>query len=127
MTDTTSSRMPGARLHALQILRIIAAMMVVLYHVGSGLSAEYQTRIHQFSLGYSGVDIFFVLSGFIITYTSRPGQGVLDFIVRRVARVVPLYWFLTSAVIVLAIVTPSLLNSTSITTETVNCLSPLLR
>lgn len=46
----------------LQLLRGIAAMLVVFYH---GTHTE---LLNIFKLGYMGVDLFFVLSGFIILY-----------------------------------------------------------
>jgi peptidoglycan/LPS O-acetylase OafA/YrhL len=55
-----------------------------------------------FTLGVSGVDIFFVISGFIICQVAaRPHTGALTFLVRRWWRIFPLYWIvLTFAVVV---------------------------
>ena len=83
-------------LEALTGLRFVAAMAVVLYHiplppsVGRGL-------ITLASRGYLGVSLFFVLSGFILTYTYiDPATGSLRGSVRafwwaRVARIYPVY------------------------------------
>jgi peptidoglycan/LPS O-acetylase OafA/YrhL len=107
------------QLPSLQILRFAAAFFVVLFHVGSGLQIQYQLTSNPFGLGAAGVDIFFVLSGFIISYTSNPARGFVDFARRRVARVVPLYWLLTLAVIIIASAKPDLLNSTVLTQRAV--------
>jgi len=52
--------------------------------------------------GTFGVDLFFVISGFIMVYTSEPlfGQktSAATFFVRRVVRIVPLYWMITLAI-----------------------------
>ncbi len=74
---------------SLQYLRAFAAIGVVVFHVLAGTS-------HPFPLGAAGVDIFFVLSGFLMfALTSRrpvtPGRFLLD----RITRIVPLYWIAT--------------------------------
>jgi len=59
------------------MLRALAAVMVVLYHLGphyqqTGGSAEWLIGLAQW--GFFGVDIFFVISGFVISYTVFPKQ-----------------------------------------------------
>lgn len=79
----------------LQYLRGIAALMVVLFHARS-----YFTDLPAWTgVGARGVDIFFVISGFIMAYTTREiGRDVsavkasLLFLFKRIIRVVPLYW-----------------------------------
>lgn len=105
------------RLPSLQLLRFFAALSVVLFHVGSGLAQEYPNLSNPFSLGLFGVDVFFVLSGFIMAYATDPARGSLHFALRRVARIVPLYWFLTLALVGIALVLPQLLNSTKVSAE----------
>ena len=64
-------------------------------------------------LGKAGVDVFFVLSGYIIwTSTLRTPTTVAGFLRRRFLRVAPLYWLLTSAAALTALAVPSLLRST---------------
>jgi peptidoglycan/LPS O-acetylase OafA/YrhL len=108
-----------SRLPSLQVLRFLAAFLVVLFHAGAGLQIEFGLSSNLFYYGASGVDVFFVLSGFIIAYTSDASRGVFYFLKRRVARIVPLYWFLTAGVIAIALVMPQLLNSTVVNAETV--------
>lgn len=103
------------KLQLLQVLRGFAATMVVLFHA-QGLAAAYAEapslsgQIMGSSGGY-GVDLFFVLSGFIIRYT-EPLEGYLPgpFLRRRVARIVPLYWLSMLAVIALRWTVPHLHN-----------------
>ncbi|WP_337267386.1 acyltransferase family protein [Oryzifoliimicrobium ureilyticus] len=80
----------------IQYLRAIAALAVVGFHIsetyGLGLQA-----------GAAGVDIFFVISGFIMWVTTNdrrmtPG----DFLWRRIRRIVPLYWIVTVTTFALA-------------------------
>lgn len=86
----------------LQILRGIAAASVVYFHI-RGITA----------FGGFGIDIFFVLSGFVIAMIIATGQTASNFVIHRVSRIVPLYWILTTCVFVLAALGPGLLNSTS--------------
>jgi exopolysaccharide production protein ExoZ len=96
------------RLNNLQILRAIAASLVVYYHCD----------VHFLGLdvfGSCGVDIFFVLSGFIMTMIAGRGSGAptpAEFLQRRIARIVPLYWSMTLAIFTVAALAPSVLHST---------------
>jgi exopolysaccharide production protein ExoZ len=104
------------KLEALQSLRAIAASLVVLNHAagvaaGHGLAREPLNFGANF-IGSQGVAIFFILSGFLMTYTADkpdgpipPGSRALHFATRRIARVVPLYWFFTLLVAAVAAVT----------------------
>ena len=74
--------------------------MVVALHSGfhSGVGS-------RFWWGQAGVDLFFVISGFIMVYVSRdvfgkPGAAI-DFLHRRIIRIVPLYWIATGAFVLL--------------------------
>src|SRR5205085_9963681 len=62
----------------LQALRGVACLLVVIYHTATqeelfGLSFQVLRPVHWF--GYAGVDLFFVLSGFIITMIGRKDLG----------------------------------------------------
>lgn len=98
---------------SVQILRGLAALMVVFGH------AQHHTLMQTLKLGGSfernhllpwgaGVDIFFVISGFIMVYASenlfgRKGASA-EFLARRVARIVPLYWMFTALYILFLVV-----------------------
>src|SRR5215831_6533142 len=93
-------------LYNIHLLRVVAALSVVYYHVTSEAGLGLDT-----SFGRRGVDVFFVISGFIIAYigTGKP----TEFFRRRLIRVVPFYWAATLAVFAVALVAPSLLRSTN--------------
>ncbi len=105
---------PMARrdLSSIQILRGLAAGLVVIAHVAEhadGISGNPVLITGRF-----GVDIFFVISGFIIAHIS--GDGPFDlksFAIRRVFRVVPLYWACTILVLALALIAPALFKTTA--------------
>ncbi len=89
----------GTSLEGLQMLRGIAALVVVLHHACSfvELPGIFNASIlgGLFSAGHLGVDIFFVLSGFIIAYAhpggTAPGK-IGPYLLRRMLRIYPLYW-----------------------------------
>jgi exopolysaccharide production protein ExoZ len=95
---------PGLLLN-LQLLRAIAALAVVYFHCTSEAGLNLPV-----SVGAHGVDVFFVISGFIISYIGArtPDQ----FLMRRVIRIVPFYWTATLAVFAAAWAAPHLLRST---------------
>ena len=98
------------KLISIQYLRGVAAMMVVVFHAlhetaGLGLPSP---SLHILE---AGVDIFFVISGFIMFYTTRRGMGTLEFYRHRIIRIVPLYWVMTSVVVVMMLAAPHLLQS----------------
>lgn len=97
---------------SIQYLRGIAAMMVVVVHWHPQLERMGYTGYWPHWLA-SGVDIFFVLSGFLMWITTRGKKvGVWEFYKRRLVRIVPLYWVLTSVAVAVMLVAPHLLQST---------------
>ncbi len=98
------------RLGALTGIRGIAAWLVVLYHVRASIHTIVpQPAIDVFAKGYLAVDLFFVLSGFVMWYTygKRMREGgraqVWPFLWRRLARVWPLHSFILTIFVALAI------------------------
>ena len=90
----------------LHLLRAIAALGVVYFHTTSTAGLRL-----PWDVGSRGVDVFFVISGFIIAYigTSKPQQ----FFRRRLIRVVPFYWAATLAVFALVLLAPRYFRSTT--------------
>ena len=89
-------------------------MMVVTFHVCDKLARmEGASGAIAFPVGLTGVDVFFVISGFIIFVTARQSDATpLGFMRKRLIRVVPLYWVLTLFVAAVAGAKPDLLAST---------------
>lgn len=80
---------------SIQHLRAVAALSVVVAHVAVYLGRLGFQGYWPNSLG-AGVDLFFVISGFImwVTTANRP-ISPLSFMLKRIARVAPLYWLVT--------------------------------
>jgi exopolysaccharide production protein ExoZ len=105
------------RLNLLQVYRGIAAILVVLFHLND-MSIERLKQVTFFNLfqaGWSGVDYFFVLSGFIMVYVHRSAIGKPDqlksFLVKRTVRIYPIYWIITLIVLAFFLVVPSFANN----------------
>lgn len=89
------------QLPAIQILRALAAVMVVFHHVQNDAARTAMEAGAGFSRSFllpwsAGVDLFFVVSGFVMVFSSErifaAAGGASQFLRRRVARIVPLYW-----------------------------------
>jgi peptidoglycan/LPS O-acetylase OafA/YrhL len=106
------------KLEGIQSLRAIAALLVVFCH-----SEVWQAKYFHdvtllptwFVFGESGVDLFFVISGFIIMYvTPRPfltWQDQGTFLFRRIARIYPAYWMVGVPMILLWWFNPHMINN----------------
>ncbi|SOZ15368.1 putative acyltransferase [Cupriavidus taiwanensis] len=114
----TASSPSIARLDSIQALRGLAAALVVLYHSGltlGGANAPVLNWLthHVIKRGHVGVDVFFVISGFIIAWVAvlarpRP-ERPLSFMVRRLCRLAPPYWTMSAIhALLLNPVTPAL-------------------
>jgi peptidoglycan/LPS O-acetylase OafA/YrhL len=94
--------------------------MIVLDHgLSSGASAS-SSGVALFgwnSLLPIGVDIFFVISGFIMMLVSERESRAPIFLAHRVARIVPIYWFYTLLLAAGAVVAPWILRWTTLTPE----------
>lgn len=103
----------GHELVSIQCLRGVAALMVVAFHCFPQLQRMgYAGWEPQFLS--AGVDIFFVISGFIMLYSAHrsPERGGGAFLLNRAIRILPLYWLLTTLLVAIALLAPHLLNST---------------
>src|SRR5438876_1283510 len=98
----------GELLEGIQILRAVAALLVVFHHaleesraaIPGPKSPDWLT-----TFGAAGVDIFFVISGFIMLYVSFPAGGPpaspQSFLFSRITRIYPLYWICLATIIAL--------------------------
>jgi peptidoglycan/LPS O-acetylase OafA/YrhL len=95
------------RLAGVEAGRGIAAMLVVAVHAGHHLQQAYGafTTGPMTTFGHSGVDFFFVLSGFIILHVHRGDIGqprrLWHYLQRRISRIYPFYWIVLAATLVL--------------------------
>lgn len=76
------------RYKELDALRGIAALLVVFYH----FTMNRPEAELGFELGITGVDLFFIISGFVIYRSIENARNGLDFVINRVSRLFPTYW-----------------------------------
>jgi len=110
----------------IQGLRAIAALMVMLFHMapietkyfGSHWIPEYFAHY-----GMAGVDLFFVISGFVMVRAAADRYGSLaaaiEFIARRAVRIYPVYWVYTTIMLIVLLASPTMVNSMSLAHEDV--------
>ncbi len=100
------------RYDGIQALRFVAALLVVFTHSTFYVGERLIPGFPVWSNGAAGVDIFFVISGFVMVISSQEllarADGWRIFMMRRIARIVPLYWIATSLKLVAVISVPSL-------------------
>jgi len=101
---------------SIQYLRAIAAILVVISHIawknmqigGSSINWWHQA-------GSFGVDIFFIISGFIMVYIthnrSKKPKMLQSFLKKRFFRIIPLYWFYTLIALIVFIIMPERVNT----------------
>lgn len=113
MNDIASEkkRMTG-KLLSIQAMRAFAALSVVTYHVLIKLAEYGGGASGVFSVGASGVDLFFIISGFIMFHVTSGGDIKFGAFMRdRVVRIMPLYWVLSCLALVAFLVAPQYVNS----------------
>lgn len=105
----------------LQLLRAFAALNVVLFHaIGTSSSYGYEANLilPLEGWGANGVDMFFVISGFVMLFTQlEKKRRVKDFLILRAIRIIPIYWLLTLIVIAIYIIAPFAFRETVISTK----------
>ncbi len=109
------------KLRSVQALRAVAVMLVVWVHIGSryGVESRYLGAPHivgWMSLpGSAGIDLFFVISGVIILTTTWPAfstpGAAREFTYRRLTRIYPPYWVVSTLVLIVFLIRPHLVNS----------------
>jgi peptidoglycan/LPS O-acetylase OafA/YrhL len=86
---------PGDRLRDLDVLRGLAAMLVLLFHFTTRYSQLYghvSAPALTVPWGHVGVSFFFGISGFVISMTLERTRSAADFLVSRFSRLFPAYW-----------------------------------
>jgi peptidoglycan/LPS O-acetylase OafA/YrhL len=95
----------------IQVLRAVSAELVVLRHV-TGLLHERDPQHSVWLNGATGVDIFFVISGFVMMISSNPllhtTHPARTFLARRLERLVPMYWIATTAKVLALLLAPAI-------------------
>jgi len=107
---------------SIQYLRGIAALLVVISHIAwKNIQADGSTMHWWHEAGTFGVDIFFIISGFIMVYITqnmhRKPYNIKIFLKKRFIRIIPLYWFYTLVALAIFLLMPDRVNSAGGHTE----------
>jgi peptidoglycan/LPS O-acetylase OafA/YrhL len=99
------------KLDSIQTMRGLAALLVAALHLDGTLGLlGHPQALPDLTIGAFGVDLFFVISGFIMVHTAGDDFGSARaagaFLLRRSIRVVPLYWAMTLVFVAVALVAP---------------------
>ncbi len=98
------------RLYEIDGLRLLAALCVVLFHyvfsgwAGGKTTVTFVTESAWAKYGYLGVDLFFLISGFVVLMSAW-GRTPRQFVVSRVVRLYPAYWI---GIVITAVMTVTL-------------------
>ena len=87
------------RLPELDMLRGFAVLIVVFFHI----TMKRPEAELGFKYGVTGVDLFFIISGFVIYMSIHKIQKPIDFIINRISRLYPAYWFAVTFTFILYI------------------------
>jgi exopolysaccharide production protein ExoZ len=98
-------------IHSIQYLRALAALMVVAHHALRNISI-YKSSFGFFKIGAAGVDLFFIISGFVMWLTtSGRNVNIFDFMLKRFIRVAPLYWLIIISMLVASMLTSTMFQN----------------
>jgi len=97
---TITRQTPLTRFDGIQVLRFAASAMVLIAHATIYTAERLNASITVWRVGGAGVDIFFVISGFVIVLASHGRApdawvGWRSFLAKRVLRIYPMYWLAT--------------------------------
>jgi peptidoglycan/LPS O-acetylase OafA/YrhL len=96
----------------IQVLRAVAAEMVVLFHATTLLHLHDAHDFRTWPNGVAGVDIFFIISGFVMMISTAPllrsTHPARTFFARRFERIAPMYWLATTAKVLALLAAPTL-------------------
>lgn len=109
------SRNTNSTIYSIQVLRAVAALLVVADHTLIHIFTVYDLpqiyHVMAWKLGGIGVTTFFVISGFVMALTNDANFGrreePLRFMLNRIIRIMPLYWLMSAIAAALFIVTAS--------------------
>lgn len=107
----------------IQVLRVVAALLVVVTHSTFYTHERLNSDMPIWLTGAIGVDIFFIISGFVMMATAgsfiNAADGWKAFASRRLLRIVPMYWLATSIKLTTMLAIPAMILHAELTPWTI--------
>ena len=105
-------RKNDTNIESIQIMRGVAAILVVLLHISIKGEQYGNDALKGFTIGGAGVDLFFIISGYIMC-VSTIGRDLNfnQFMLHRIRRIIPLYWLTTIIGLVIYLYKPDVINT----------------
>lgn len=111
------------KFETIQLLRFFAFLIVVICHATFYTAERLKKGFYLYQSGYNGVALFFVISGFVMIVSSQKlvdkKDGWSIFSIRRIIRIVPVYWLLTTYKLILMLALPGLIIHSRLSALTV--------
>lgn len=111
--EKLSLKSPSHKYYLIQVLRLIAAFMVIILHSTFYTSERLEIGVPIYHHGANGVKLFFAISGFVMIVSSENLKENIgawkDFAIKRIIRIVPIYWIVTSYKLIILIFASSLI------------------
>src|SRR5258708_28703021 len=94
----------SGRFEEIDVLRGIAALVVVVFHYSGHCVRYFGDFPFYFTYGRHGVDLFFIVSGFVIYFTLEKSRNWRDFAFSRFSRLYPVYWGALTMVVAINVI-----------------------
>ena len=112
MSKSTSSFTHGNKYETIQVLRFICALMVMILHACFYTIERLDSNCFHYYQGFIGVKLFFAISGFVMIISSENlienPNGWRIFGLKRIIRIVPIYWIMTTYKLIILLFASSL-------------------
>ena len=113
MSKSTSSLTHGNKYESIQVLRFICALMVMILHAAFYTRERLDPNCLPYYQGFLGVKLFFAISGFVMIISSESlidnPKGWRIFGIKRIIRIVPIYWIMTTYKLIILLFASSLI------------------
>lgn len=103
-------------LHSINTLRTLSCLAIAIFHITEFVNSH-TDEIHLEFSASPGFHLFLLISGFILVYITNPDDKPASFMIKRSARIIPLYWLTTSIAILIVAFRPWLLHKADLSPE----------
>ncbi len=113
MNRSTSLLTRKNEYETIQVTRFICALVVMILHTAFYTSERLDSKTFHYDQGFQGVKLFFIISGFVMIISSESLMGNQKawsiFAIKRIIRIVPIYWIMTTYKLIILIFASSLI------------------